>query len=388
MKRILYAAFDVVPSPKGASTHITYFVQGLVAAGYDVTLITAGDGILPERDTYHGATILRAPTLDDLNFLKRALAFGDFVLNHLDQAPPYDLTHFRSVWSGLPLAQARKHFGYKLLYEVNGMPSVEMKYHYPALQTGPTLAKIAERETLTLQQADAFICPAMVTGAYLMSRGVSSERITVIPNGVDIDHFVPGQPPPAEAVPTVLYVGTLTDWQGLDTLLKAMPLVLEQTPAHLRLIGPSRKRQHKLLSKRARKLGLEEHLSLDPPVPHADIPAAIAQAAVTVAPLGYNDRNVTQGCCPLKVLEYMACGRPIVASNLPVVRELVRPDIDALLFNPDDPADLAGRIVALLTQPNLASTLGVNARAYVTENFTWAVAQGRLLRVYEALLGK
>ncbi|MFN8454689.1 MAG: hypothetical protein U0401_08485 [Anaerolineae bacterium] len=47
--RILYTAFDVVPSPKGASTHITYFTQGLVAAGYEVTLITAGTAALPDR---------------------------------------------------------------------------------------------------------------------------------------------------------------------------------------------------------------------------------------------------------------------------------------------------------------------------------------------------
>jgi glycosyltransferase involved in cell wall biosynthesis len=59
---------------------------------------------------------------------------------------------------------------------------------------------------------------------------------------------------------------------------------------------------------------------------------------VCVAPLALNDRNVTQGCCPIKVIEYMSCARPIVAANLPVVRELVREDIDALLFAPDDAA--------------------------------------------------
>src|SRR5512137_2565085 len=97
---VLYTAFDVVPSPKGASTHITYFTRGLVEAGYEVTLITAGSPALPEREIYAGATMLRAPSGDDPNFLKRALAFGDFVLAHVTAAAPYAAVHFRSVWSG------------------------------------------------------------------------------------------------------------------------------------------------------------------------------------------------------------------------------------------------------------------------------------------------
>ena len=69
--KILYTAFDLVPSPKGASTHITYFARGLVEAGYDLTLITAGDPALPERADYFGATLLRAPTMEEPNRLEK-----------------------------------------------------------------------------------------------------------------------------------------------------------------------------------------------------------------------------------------------------------------------------------------------------------------------------
>ena len=101
---VLYAAFDLVPSPKGASTHITYFVRGLVAAGCQVTLITAGDPTRPGQETYEGATLLRAPAGDDHNFLARAMAFGRFTLAHA-AAHAYDIVHVRSVWSGFPLVQ-------------------------------------------------------------------------------------------------------------------------------------------------------------------------------------------------------------------------------------------------------------------------------------------
>src|SRR5512136_1343849 len=97
---VLYSAFDVVPSPKGASTHITYFARGLVDAGYSLQLMTAGDPSLPERDLYCGAQILRVPIGDDPNFLKRAVDFGQAVMRHLESSPPYTLVHFRSVWDG------------------------------------------------------------------------------------------------------------------------------------------------------------------------------------------------------------------------------------------------------------------------------------------------
>lgn len=384
---ILYTAFDVVPSPKGASTHITYFVRGLVDRGHPVTLITAGDPALPERDNYCGATLLRAPADLDTGFLKRALAFGRYVLAHLNQAGPYGLVHFRSVWSGLPLAQARGRHGYKVLYEVNGLPSIEMKYHYPALHQTPLLAKLKTQELLTLHLADAIICPSRVTRDYMTSLGVPEAKITVIPNGIDPELFRPGPVSENGAnPPTILYLGTLADWQGLETLVAAMPQVVSATAARLRIVGRGRGRHRKALAKYIRKLGLEPYVTVEPAVPYPEVPGLIAQAAVCVAPLGYNDRNVTQGCCPIKILEYMACGRPVVAANLPVVRELARPEQEALLFNPDDPADLAQAILALLADPALAARLAANAAGRARREFTWQAAQERLLEVYRSLL--
>jgi glycosyltransferase involved in cell wall biosynthesis len=389
--KILYAAFDVVPSPKGASTHITYFVRGLIEAGYDLTLITAGDSSLPEHDTYCGATLLRAPTGNESNFLQRALAFGDYVLAHVAEAKPYTVVHVRSIWSGFPLAEARERFGYKLLYEVNGLPSIEMKYHYPALSGAAVLDKIREQEVATLHMAEAIICPSHVTAAYITSLGIPPDKITVIPNGIDPNLFRPDseeREKRAGDLPTILYIGTLADWQGLETLIAAMPLVLARRPARLRLVGRGRKRQRKILQKRVRKLGLDGYVSVEPAMPHEQVPAIIAQADVCVAPLGYNDRNVTQGCCPLKVLEYMACGRPVVAANLPVVRELACAGTEALLFCPDDPADMAQNILAVLDDPTLAAHLGANAAARAHRQFTWPAAQAHLLQVYQSLLNR
>jgi glycosyltransferase involved in cell wall biosynthesis len=387
---VLYSAFDVVPSPKGASTHITYFVRGLVDAGYRVQLVTAGDPSLPERDTYSGADMLRVPGGDDPNFLKRAIEFGQAVVQHIDGIgmPSYGICHFRSIWCGLPIVQAKSRYGYKTLFEVNGMPSIELKYHYPALKGSAVLSKIKEQEIATLLLADAIICPSAVTRAFIASlaRSVPREKITVIPNGVDTKLFTPQPLNPPSDSRTLLYVGTLADWQGLDLLIEAMSAIVAQSPAKLKIVGRGRGRQHKDLAKRIRRLGLEDRVSIEPAAPHHEMPAIIAQADVCVAPLAYNDRNVTQGCCPLKVIEYMASGRPVVAANLPVVRELVRDDVDALLFTPDDPADLARCVLAILNDAPLAQRLADSAAERARDKFSWREAQKKLVRVYEKLI--
>jgi len=392
MTRVLYLAFDVVPSPKGASTHILHFLRGLVnpPSGhreFEVHLFTPGDGVLPSEDTIEGARVTRVPPpVGGGNFLARAAAFGQAALAHVAAAPPYDVVHYRSVWGGFQLAREKKRFGYRTLFEVNGLPSMELKYHYPGLEAD-LLVKIKEQELATLHLSDAIVCPSRVTRDYLASLGVERGTVTVIPNGVSPSDFSPSPLPDREGrVPVLLYVGTLADWQGLDVLVRALPKMLARRPVRLQIVGRGRSRQRKLLSKQVRKLGLEQHVAFQPAVPHHEVPAVMAAADLCVAPLGLNDRNVTQGACPIKVLEAMAAGRPLLAANLPIVRELAREDVDALLFSPNDPDDLAQKALTLLDDLSLSQRLADSASARALGSFTWHEAQKRLGKVYEKLL--
>jgi glycosyltransferase involved in cell wall biosynthesis len=86
------------------------------------------------------------------------------------------------------------------------------------------------------------------------------------------------------------------------------------------------------------------------------------------------------------VLEYMAAGRPLLASNMPIVRELVREDVDALLFSPSDPEDLARQALALLENLELSQRLAESAAERALSKFTWHEAQKKLGKVYEKLL--
>ena len=387
MPRVLYTAFDIVPSPKGASTHILHNIRGLVNSQFDVHLITPNDGLLPVEDTIEGAQVTRITQDLTQNFLARAVHFGQSVFRHLTLYPEYDVVHYRNIWDGLAIAQHKTLFGYKTLFEVNGLPSIELKYHYPGMDT-ELLAKIREQEVATLHLSDAIICPSNVTRDYIASLRLSRDRIAVIPNGVSPSDFSPSPLPPRDGrVPVLLYIGTLADWQGLEVVIKALPKILEQVPVHLRIVGRGRSRQRKMLMKHIRKLGLEGSVLVQPAVPHHEVPALIAESDICLAPLGLNDRNVTQGACPIKVLEYMASSRPLIASNIPIVRELVREDVDGLLFSPNDPEDLAYKVLMLLNDVELSKQLADSATERALTKFTWHESQKKLVRVYEKLLG-
>ena len=386
MPRVLYTAFDIVPSPKGASTHILHNIRGLVNGQFDVHLVTPNDGVLPTEDTIEGARVTRISQDLSQNFLARATHYGKAVLNHLVLHPDYDIVHYRNIWDGLSIAQNKIRFGYKTLFEVNGLPSIELKYHYPGIDAD-LLTKIKEQEIATLHLSDAIVCPSNVTRDYIASLGLPLKLVTVIPNGVSPSDFSASPlPSRADRIPTLLYIGTLADWQGLEVVIKALPKILERQAVRLQIVGRGRSRQRKVLSKHIRKLGVEGSVFVQPAVPHHEVPALIAESDICVAPLGLNDRNVTQGACPIKVLEYMASSRPLIASNMPIVRELVREDVDGLLFSPNDPEDLARKVLMLLSDAGLSKRLAESATERALTKFTWHESQKKLVKVYEKLL--
>ena len=127
MPRVLYTAFDIVPSPKGASTHILLFIHGLVNSQFDVHLLTPNDGLLPIEDSIDGARVTRISQDHTQNFLARVTHFGRSVFTHLMLHPDYNVVHYRNIWDGLAIAQNKQRLGYKTLFEVNGLASIELK---------------------------------------------------------------------------------------------------------------------------------------------------------------------------------------------------------------------------------------------------------------------
>ena len=169
----------------------------------------------------------------------------------------------------------------------------------------------------------------------------------------------------------------------MDVLLRAFARLADLTDLRLVVCSSVPESRARRLRRLADNLGVAEHVEWRYTVPHADVAAWLAHAELSVAPLTGCPRNLEQGCSPLKVWESMAAGTPVVASDLPVVRELVTDGEHGRLVPPDRPAELARAVRILLEYPDAARTMGHRAQKRIAEGFTWAHARSRLAAVYD-----
>jgi glycosyltransferase involved in cell wall biosynthesis len=186
----------------------------------------------------------------------------------------------------------------------------------------------------------------------------------------------------------MLYGGTFAAWQGVEHAIEALALYRRDHPARMTAVGPAPSRRLRELRELAHGLGVLPHLELLEPVSRVELARLHHAADVVLAPLTRNDRNCEQGCCPIKVLEAMASGTPLVASDLEVVRELATDGVEALLVRPGSGKAIKDGMLRLREDPDLAPRLGRAARARVEREFTWRRAQAELVAAYEERLGR
>ena len=127
----LFTAFDRYPSSKGAATHIEQSIEVLFDQWPTGMLCALGDHKLPNQENHRGGSIERFS--DQIpNFIDRVEAWGEYLQNTINEHPSLELIHFRDPWSGIPLLEANPKNA-KWVYEVNGLPSIELPYHFPTL---------------------------------------------------------------------------------------------------------------------------------------------------------------------------------------------------------------------------------------------------------------
>lgn len=182
-------------------------------------------------------------------------------------------------------------------------------------------------------------------------------------------------------------VGTVTsvvDYEGLDDLLRAVARARHEVPAILAVIvgdGVARPGLEQL----ARQLGLGDHVRFTGRVARAEAVGYIR--ALDVFAIPRKDRSVTRTVTPLKPVEAMACATPVVASDLPALRETVRHEVTGLLTRPEDPQALSRALVALAADPGLAERLGRAGRDWVLRHRTWSAAARATVTRYRELTG-
>jgi glycosyltransferase involved in cell wall biosynthesis len=378
--RALYAAFDRFPSRKGSAVHTDQFARTLFEqAGGGLLYVLGGDGLPPYQREGRVEVVRYSRPAQHL--LERAAGFGarlDQLLERL--APSLALAHFRDPWGGLPIVERTGH-SYVTVYEVNGLPSIELPFAYPL--PASLLERIASLEQRCLDGADCVVTPSEVTAARLRARGVPAERLHVIPNGASL----PSEPAPAPPdVPAryLLYFGALQAWQGVDTALRALARLRDIDGLELVVCASVHQRRAKPYRKLAEKLDVSDRVRWHFALPDEELASWREHAALSLAPLRDCSRNSLQGCSPLKIIESMAAGVPVVASDLPAVRELMVDGTHGRLVSADRPDELARVIRVLLDYPERLAQMGEAARAHVAAELTWKRSTDRLRDVYLA----
>jgi glycosyltransferase involved in cell wall biosynthesis len=382
---IAYVSFDSVPAPKGAATHIEAFAQALARGFGGVDLVTVGTGAkeVAPVERWPGVIHHELPAVGK-SLIDRVLCFRVFLSRWLERRS-YQAIQFRSIYEGLPLLKLRNRP--RLVFEVNGLPSIELKYRYPrVVDDRELMRKLIAQESACLHAADLIVTPSNVTRQYLACvRAVAAEKIEVIPNGVDLEVFRAAPRLASNGAMRLLYFGTLAPWQGVELGIRALAQLNGRLDARLTIIGGGSSRQRDGLMALAAKLGAADRVEMLAPVRQANLARHLIDSDAVLVPLTLTDRNTVQGCCPLKALEGMASGTPVIATDLPVMRELGRDGEHFLLVRPGSVDHIAETLVQLRDHPELARRTSGQARRHIEAHYTWQRAGDALISCYTRL---
>lgn len=266
----------------------------------------------------------------------------------------------------------RDRFGIPVIYEVRGFLE-ETKRSSDGL-VSETYRLAQQAETWCMEQADAVVTLSQTMADAIIARGIDPAKLTVVANGVP-DSLLQGAKTAqlrGNGPLTAGFVGTLNDYEGVDVLIRAVA----KAGVHLVVVGdgPARARLE------AQAEGLP--VTFTGRVPPDEV--AAQYAAIDVFCLPRRDLPVTRLVQPLKPLEAMALGRPVIASDLAPLREIVTEQTGRLV-PPDDDVALADALTDLAAQPDLRQALGAAARDWVATNRTWSRAATANADIYAQL---
>jgi len=366
---------------KGASIHIRELVSALHLLGHQITIFTAKRGTftcpleakivevmdetVPLQDNHlfknayekRLASEQRSCRLSDA-IAKRVMTF------HSQEA--FELIYERySLWSTAGI-KAAKRLAIPFFVEVNA-PLIEEQRKYRTLVLGSEAEAI---EAKIFCGANAILAVSKQVKAYAISKGASQKRTLVIQNGVDIKRFQPVvQPARHQQVNgkfTLGFVGSLKVWHGTDILLKAFQLLIKRCPAyHLLIVGDGPQRSW--IEDYVRDAHIGEKVTITGWVAYDKLPSLIQKMDITVAPYPSLDKFYFS---PLKLFEYMAAGKPVVASRIGSIQEAIQDKVTGLLVRPGDSEDLVEKIEQLRSDVDLRKAMG-RAASQEAEHHTW-----------------
>jgi glycosyltransferase involved in cell wall biosynthesis len=374
MPRVLLTGFCAVPGPRRAGVQLRHVIRSLTPLhSVDLLVVREGEQAYVERQG--SVRVLRVPT-QEADLRSQTQAFQRALKRQLDGAD-YDVVHCRDSWSGLPVLDARSRLGYAVVYDLTRSPLGETTFD------SELDAQYSRDEEACLLAADMVLAPTPAAVKALQNRG-KPERVVLSPPGVDVDRF-DWEHASKSVIPRILYAGSIDPGRGVRVLVRAMAAIVREVDARLVLAGSMAPKFDQALRDGIRELSLTDKIEILSPVDHDQMPALIASATVCVVPAAADLTPNPTVVYPTKILEYMACRRPIVAPRRETVAQVVENNREALLFEPGDPVDLARKVLRLLGEPLLRDRLAQNAYERVRRDLTASAARRAIRGAYTLL---
>jgi len=367
--RILYS--HRIQSRDGMSVHVEEMVAALRAEGHEVLVIGPGFYEAAEFGGESGFVAWLRARLPGVIGEIAELAYNLPAYLRLRRAcagfaPDVIYERYNLYYlAGWLLARRRR---LPFLLEVNA-PLADERTRFATLR----LRALAHRlEGMVWRGADRVFAVTSVLGGTIAAAGVDSADIVITPNGIDLDRFaaLPARPAAPETV-VLGFVGFIRSWHGLDRVIAAMA---GDARVELRVVGDGPVLAE--LRAQAASLGIAERVTFTGLAARDAVPALVAGFDIALQP------RVVDYASPLKIFEYMAAGRAIVAPDQPNIREILTDGRTALLFDPHSEGAMWQAIARLVEDPELRRRLGEAAREEITlRDYTW---RGNARRVVDA----
>jgi len=236
------------------------------------------------------------------------------------------------------------------------------------LLKNPTIATLMEN--YVIKKVDHIIVVVEESKDRLMKKGVSGKKISIVSNTPDLAIFNKPLLDTEEKFPgkfKMLYVGYVNGGRGLDTVIKAIPLIMEQLPDfHLVIAGDGEYLDD--LKNMSLELGVGEHVSFLGWIDSKLVPAYIYSSDVCVVP--HDATEFVNTTVPNKIFDYMACRKPIIVSNAAPLERIVKETDCGLVFNSRDVRDFADKVL-VLQDPSIREKKGENGFEAIKSKYNW-----------------
>jgi glycogen synthase len=397
MTRILHVLDHSLPMHSGYTFRTRAILKAQQGMGLEVRGLTglrhteAG----PDAEIVEGLEFHRTPgERHSLPFLREWLEIASFAraLDQLCDEWQPDLLHAHSpAICGAAALRVAKRRGIPLVYEIRAFWEDAAVGNGTGTEGSLKYRLIRGLEDRVVAKADAVVTICEGLRGDLITRGIDPAKLSIMPNGVDLDLFgspVPRDPALAAELglgdgPVIGFIGSFYDYEGIDDLIAAMPaLIAKQADARLLLVGGGP--MEAALRALAEASPVAGAIHFVGRVPHHQVERYYALVDVMAYPRKAS--RLTDLVTPLKPLEAMAQDKLVAASNVGGHRELMTDGVTGTLFAPDDPAACAAALAALLADRSIWDARNAAALAHVRLNHDWARNALRYQDVYQRLL--